>query len=217
MRLTYKDLVDRLQRRKPTTFSRFGDGEFNCIFGDPKAPPNVDGHAYYPDLGKRLREILESTPNYFIGIQPMARHAFAPPHPNSKTFDALVAPYPTDADMLHRASIRRLLTFFFDVLRGRKVLIIGPPHLKDLKVFPFQFLPIPAKNCWLSYPSMLRAAQTWQCPLSVVLVCAGMPAKCLIHDLWKHNPQGTYIDCGSLLDPFAGVLSRTYHRKLRLS
>ncbi|MEF8811131.1 MAG: hypothetical protein V5A47_09435, partial [Bacteroidales bacterium] len=62
---SYKDLIDNLIDREPFAFARYGDGEWNAIFG--KDGTNCDGHEYYEDMGKRLADIVRSNPSYLMG------------------------------------------------------------------------------------------------------------------------------------------------------
>ena len=75
MIFTYEDLISKLQNNEPFSFSRFGDGEINCILGaspGQDATQNCDKHKYFKDMGMRLYKILESKPKYIMGMQSLA-------------------------------------------------------------------------------------------------------------------------------------------------
>lgn len=69
----FEDFCAMLGNGKAFSLSRFGDGELNAIFGEKGA--NCDGQQYFPDLGSRLREILERRLGYLMGLQTMVRGA----------------------------------------------------------------------------------------------------------------------------------------------
>jgi hypothetical protein len=48
----------------------------------------------------------------------------------------------------------------------------------------------------------------------VVLLAASMMSEVLIDDFADHHH--TFIDIGSVLDPYCGIKSRRYHHKLKL-
>lgn len=175
---------------------------------------NCDGHEYFPDLGLKLRDVLEDRPKYMIGVQPLL----------VSTDSAFVKKYFTglniyDADVLHSASIDGGLKDFMGVLRGRDVIMVGPFHLNTL-VNKFNSLSgrvlidVPNKNCWTEYEKTLERLQRWIKKDCVVLLSCGMMAECVIHHFKDYD--ATFIDTGSVFDPFCNVLSRSYHHKLKL-
>ena len=205
------DLIcDKLRKGEPFSFSRYGDGEFNCIYG--KLGANCDGHKYFPDLGKRLRETLERKPNYIVGIQPLMLASDRWAH-IEKDFPNIQW---VDADSIHNASIDGRLFLLFDELRKYHVTLIGPQHLAGLAKLKFNWehMLIPNFDCWDYYGAVrsfldvvtLRRFHT------VVLLCASMMSEVIIDDF--SDSGHTFIDMGSVLDPYAGVKSRRYHHKL---
>ena len=207
------DLIcQKLRDREPFSFARYGDGEFNAIYG--KKGANCDGHEYFPDMGKRLREALESKPNYIVGLQPLTLA--------SERWPQIQKDFPdiqwVDADSIHNASIDGRLNDLISILYGRAV-IVGPKHLQALvKGNGFGIIEIPSRNCWESYTEVAESirdvmfsARPYNC---VFLLCASMMSEVLV-DEYKDSGY-TFIDMGSALDPYCGVKSRRYHHKLAL-
>jgi hypothetical protein len=204
----YATILDKLRRGERFAFSRFGDGEFNCIFG--KRGQNCDGHQYFPDLGRALRAVLESRPDYLVGVQGLARRVYK----GDPEFEQLVDfPY-VDADALHKASQGGMLSSLFRALGERETVIVGPSHIGKLS-FPFVHQIISPRNCWEDYGKILVHCRAQATPGRVFVFCASMPAKVLIHELSLTTPC-TLIDAGSVFDPYCGVKSRRYHHKLIL-
>lgn len=190
------------------SFSRWGDGEWNCLLG--KSGQNCDGHKYFPEMGKHLRMVLESSPEYILGLQPLA-NKLAPIQIKEYT-DKYNLNW-INSDVFHTANIKGYITDFFDVLQNRKVLIVGPEHLKKNDLFDYKFYQIPSRNCWTNYSVIKNDLKVMIDKENVVLFCASMMTNVLIDDL---HGKGTLIDFGSVLDPFVGVMSRSYHRRLNI-
>lgn len=205
--MTYLQLIGKLERNEPFSFSRFGDGEFNCMFG--KCGANCDGHQYYTDLGERLNEAWND-PKGIIAVQRLGYEMYK---------DRLEGEY-ADADILHRASIKGELDLFLEVLKSRKqdIILVAPERLKN--AIPCRtFIEVPLKNAWLEYEHTLERIRFHVNKYDIVLYCCGMMAEVLIHDMFNFEPvvdKFTQIDLGSVLDPYVGVNSRTYHKKLNI-
>jgi len=214
----YDEIVGMLREGASFAFSRFGDGEFNAIFGVEGV--NRDGHQYFPEMGRRLREIVEREPDYLMGLQPMAIFT----HGARQTM-WMSSSTPDDgmrrwvlADSLHDASLDNRLDGFLDSLEGKDVLLVGPQHLRGFSESKgWRYQPVPGHDCWTAYEETLERLKS-STPGSggVVLLCASMMSNVLLDDLFTLNPANTYIDTGSLFDPYAGVISRPYHEELDL-
>ena len=109
----FEDICRMLRNGEAFSFSRFGDGEFAAIFGVEGA--NVDGHRFFPDLGMKLKEIVESKPDYLMGLQTQAllAHGALPIRSLSPDTQWVLA------DSLHNASMEGHLGSFFNALDGR--------------------------------------------------------------------------------------------------
>lgn len=203
------DLIcEKLRKREPFSFARYGDGEFNAIYG--KKGHNCDGHEYFPDMGKRLREALESKPNYIVGLQPLTLASDRWPQ-IQKDFPGIDW---VDADSIHNASIDgRLQTLFPFFSKG---IFVGPNHIvRAVK----NRLVIPLLNCWIDYDRVHDTLAEMLYGRSgeyiVIFLCASMMSEVIIED-FKYSGH-TFIDMGSVLDPYTGVKSRRYHHKLNIN
>jgi len=205
--VTFERICKMLREGENFKFARYGDGEFNCMFG--KRGHNCDGHEYFPDLGMALNDAFYSDPQYMIGIQPLSvqgglhQKAISQREGYSKNI--------YDADVLHSASIDGKLSLFLDSLIGREVILVGPKHLSML--FEWHIM-VKDKNCWLEHDAIsdiiLNTRRAYNNP--VYLLCASMMSEVLISDF--RNANVTMIDAGSVFDPYVNVKSRTYHHKL---
>lgn len=210
LRDPFDDICQMLSGGAPFSFSRFGDGEFNAIYGS--SGPNTDGHQYFPDLRRRLQEIVESEPDYIMGLLPLAGALRGTDWIRSISGDV----HWVSAESLHVALIEGRLGRFFDGLDGKDVALVGPEHLRPLSERRhWSYAPVPLPDCWTKYDEIIETLKdTVPGSGGVILFCAGLTTNVLIDDLYRHNPMNTYLDVGSVFDPLVGVSSRDYHEKL---
>lgn len=212
---TFDRMCEMLRNDQQFKFARYGDGEFFCMFG--KKGHNCDKHEYFQDLGDALRNAYFSDPRYMIGIQPLSINNGI--YQQADIIGGTPA-YIYNADVLHNASIDGKLIELFKSFEGRPSVVVGPAHLSNVGDI---WIKIPDVNCWLDYDRVygeLYSLLNYLDPQKiatrkpVVLLCASMMSEVLIHDFKDH--EATFIDCGSVLDPYYGKLSRSYHHKLKL-
>lgn len=211
LRDPFEQVCAMLAAGEPFAFSRFGDGELNAILG--VEGENRDGHPYHPDLGLRLRGILESTPEYLLGLQPLAvmMHGIEPVLALSRGIRWVLA----DAFQFALADGR--LGRLFEALAGREeVWLVGAPHHRQLAVRrSWRFVEVAYGDCWPQYEGLLaRLRRELPREGAVFLFCAAMTADVLVDDLHRANPANTYVDVGCVFDPYVGVNSRGYHEEL---
>jgi hypothetical protein len=197
------DIVEKLKLKENFSFSRYGDGEWNCLLG--KKGQNCDAHKYFDDLGAELKRILFQSPNYYIGLQNLAYTQ--QPDLISKITETYNLKW-CNSDMLHHMSIKNTIQPFFDALKGRNVLLVAPNRLKKLDIWN-QFISVPEKDCWLSYELIKKEIQLQIKKDIVILYCASMMSNVLIDHFSSEDI--TQIDCGSVFEPFIGHANRTYH------
>lgn len=213
-------ICEKLKKGESFKFARYGDGEFNAIYG--KRGANCDGHQYFPDLGQKLRASLERKPDYIVGLQPLTLASdlwlqIQKDFPNVKW---------VDADCIHNASIDgRLQKLFASMQRvdrlgigmQRQIMVVGPPHIATVaNILNVDNYRLPTKNCWTEFDKVVawvnQTARRNNYP--VVLLSASMMSEVII-DEFRYS-EITLIDMGSVLDPYCGVKSRRYHHKLNI-
>jgi hypothetical protein len=203
----YDKLCTMLEKGKNFKFARYGDGEFNCMFG--KVGRNTDQHEYFPELGRRLNKAFLQA-DYILGIQPLALTLLYKENIINKTNGKDIV----NADVFHNASIDKQLPRLIKAIDQRHVIIVGPAHLS--RFFNAVHIVIPELNCWNNY-EQVKNEITFHIDgvlNAVVILCASMMSEVLIDD-FKDEPH-TFIDAGSVFDPYCGVKSRRYHHKLTL-
>lgn len=208
--MSYDEILSKIKERKAFSFSRWGDGEFNAIFGDKGK--NCDGHQYFPDLGARLHKILVSGPSYYLGLQPISMSKQYKNYDRLQVFTKLLGINWVDADVLHNASAEKRLFQFIEALQGRYLVVVGPVHLS--KIFECVHIVTLPVNCWLNYQQVKNELHFHLDGVNnaVVLFSASMMSNVLIDDF--SDSHHTLIDTGSVFDPYCGVFSRGYHYNL---
>lgn len=211
-----------LEAGTPFSFSRWGDGEWRSVLGTVGGA-NCDGHHFYPEMGQELRQVLRSRPPYLLGMQ---RHALRLYGARIESWVRENLPDRTDwldADVFHTAARRGELGRLLDVLRERKVLMVGPAHLDALRKRPagtrlnfWRRIDVPPRNAFLVRKRIVQDALALadkERNSLVVAISAGMPAEIVLDALYKHvGARHTLIDFGSLWDQLCGVPSRSYQR-----
>lgn len=205
-----------LDRQIPFAFSRWGDGEWQALLGYSGA--NCDGQVYTGALRADLTRVLEDRPTYLLGLQPLAVRAMGDDIHAWLKRRRLNLPW-VNADVLANASINHVLSDFTGCLARRGVVLIGPAHLATLALFPIlHLIVVPSQGAYDAYARVrdqsLQALSALQTDRPVVLISAGLMANLLVHDLARAFPTRTILDCGSLWDPYVGVVSRKYHKRL---
>lgn len=207
--------VRRIVEGTPTTFSRWGDGEWHSVFGR-RDGHNCDGHNYFPKMGEDLKTVLTGRPDYVLGLQGLARRLWPGKIETWLEKSALHDLDWIDADVFHNASREGKIAPLLDALRSRPLVLVGPPHLSRLQTFLGyrEFVTVPPKNSYLAWERLVNEVSQVACILprnSVIGISAGMPGKLIADRLHRRNgKKHSIIDFGSLWDVYAGVRSRKY-------
>ena len=207
--------VGRLARGEPTTFSRWGDGEWHSVFGRTHGR-NCDGHDYYPQMGRELKALLMARPSYVLGLQSLALKLWPGRVLEWLTQTGLHDLDWVDADVFHDASRHGELDAVRNALKMHPLILVGPPHLAKLNQFlGFEHhVTVPPKNSYLVWERLLTEVYAHADPMpagGVIAVSAGMPGKLMVDKLHRrYSKRHSVIDFGSVWDVYAGVRSRRY-------
>jgi len=210
----YYEFLEKLKTNEPFSFSRWGDGEWNAIFG--KNGQNCDGHKYFEDMGARLSAIVQSSPEYYLGMQNLAMTLRGPA---IDAFNQDLGIEWIDADCFHKASIKGYFETFFEAIKDREVILVAPARLQTIEsnIKYSAFVEIPLEDCWKEKKAAVHSIASVLDPGDIVLFCAGMPTNVMIDELYQeHGKECTLLDMGSVFDPYCGFATRTYHKKLEI-
>lgn len=239
----YDEMLADLQRGKHFAYSRWGDGEWQCLLGSSRRW-NCDGHTYFEGLANRLREVILSNPPYYKGLQP---------DPGLNILGERIYNFTkgkkikwVNSNILHQASLNgswckgltnlakeypdmefvngRSLEQYFEVVRRRKNILVANRWLHLFDRFEHRHVMVREKDAYLSYDEIL-ANTIVMCKQvgknAVVHIAASLMTGVLIDDLYKRfEDDFTFVDVGSALDPYVKGDNgkrrniRSYHKKL---
>lgn len=124
-----------------------------------------------------------------------------------------------NADVFHRASRSGKLYSLIKLMRKKKVVIVGPKFLKQLKVRTFsiqKFIQCPSSNAYAAYDVIIKAVRSAYVELGddvIFSFSTGPSAEIIIQDLVAEIPNSYLIDFGSMWDIFCGRRTRKYMSK----
>lgn len=193
----------------------YGDGEWYCILGYEGATSN--GQVYEPWLGEMLRStLLEPVGQWFSYFGDPARN------PLRVESDQWLKDNGVDVVWFARrplpaANCHGLLGPFFEAVRTRRTILVGPRHLERLPpevIGNFKHIPVTDNRAYEEID------ETCDRVLDIVrhddLVCfsSGLASGVSIHRLWPElQGQVTLWDVGAIWDPYCGVYSRKNYAK----
>lgn len=204
----FNNIVENLIKNINFSFSRFGDGELNCVFN--KKGSNCDGHEYFTDLGVELKKILNGSPQYILGLQPLGYSIWKEKIEEFKNLEFC------NSDIIHSASIKKRISELIDSLNTRKVILVGPEHLSRIpKLNIYQHVKIPLKNCWSERNRIEKEIRDNIIDNVVIIYSASMMSNVIIDSIFNDfKNKITQIDCGSVFDPYVGLQTRKYHKTI---
>jgi hypothetical protein len=207
--MSYLEITDHLtecvEKEIPVSFSKYGDGEYNCAVGGWGW--NCDNDRYTHQLGTGLKESFKYMSNHaenaYMGIWHDHKHC---------SFWESLAEKPVKWANYH--------TILFDknneeqkirlykaikASKMKKIIVCNDLLIKSKFLFNANYLVHVPFNNWfegqftsiLDYIKQLIGDSN-RPPL--VITCCGMNAKVLICELYKAYPAGIYLDFGSALD-----------------
>jgi len=198
--------IDKIQNGEPFRFLRFGDGEFWCANGEKKMIGKNE-HGVFPAITEDIRYILSHLKKeHYNGLQPL-----------SLTIPHLVKWIPEwdwcNADVFHEASIEGKLQPFFEALKGKKVVIVSSQKMMKIKpiIDYYDFITVKPQDCYIQKAKVLKWIEAFP-PKTIFLFAASRLSVPAIYHSTRDDC--TFIDVGSLLDPYIGVSSRVYHSNM---
>lgn len=213
-----REYVALLRARTPFAVSRWGDGEWMSLLGHGGA--TCDGQPFSEELRKALTAVLQERPTYDLALGPFAIRRFGPEIEAWLARRDLTFEWSSAVTWAYAARDGRLGTLI-EALRSRTVILVGPLYLSALRLFPVAcHIVVPGSDAFSEIDRI--KTQTWIEILArkslapVVAVSAGPAAKVLVHAMALQETGATVIDFGSVWDPWAGRISRTYQKSIDL-
>lgn len=189
-------------------FSRFGDGEWYAILG--RKGTNIDGCSYEPPgLSQDLRVAAISPPPLVTNaLQGLVR---SKPELMREIRGVVpeVGTWP-DADVFREAAKAGK---HWELLERGRVCLVGPVHLGKLGTLQ---VVTPVRDAYHHRVTVMRKMWELRREVDTFLLSCGFLANVVIHHMSK--PLGPYVsllDVGAIWDPWCGVVSRPWQKKLQ--
>lgn len=209
-------LTDKLTKGENFALSRFGDGEWNAILGNLVGEKNCDGSPYTIKLRDELRSILKANSPYFHTMTAIARRLQGDEIDHYIAEHKLPLKWWGGDSLLNALLVGGLHQFFMQVNRKR-VMYVGPIHLKDLKKDRLlnvkNFVNVPYSYAYDCIDNLVDKIHNGVLidGIDFIGFSAGMATKAMIERLYAIQGDAvTMVDFGSMFDGFYGVVSRKY-------
>lgn len=216
--MEYTELIEKLINKENVAFTRWGDGEWNCILEPSDHKGNCDGHKYFTSLSSALLGVLRSKPKYCLGMQNFAMRQRGDEINKILKENGLEDIKWANADIFHKASIKEQFDSFFEALKDRDIIFVSPLYLSlGLKQINTRVhVETRPQDCWLETDHVIDVLKNelkdkTNC---VVLFCASMASNVWIDTMYNYNPHNTYLDMGSVFEPYVGKTTRSYHKDI---
>jgi hypothetical protein len=210
----YKFVIDNLKNNTPFAYVRFNDGEMMGI--DKIGSIVARGDQYIDEtLHDKLKESISyKADNYFIGIPCSKCYPYY--HNLAKNiigdYDNIVS-----AVALTNRNWLKFIQESVGILSNRDVhYISGDDQTIDILINMFKFnivnhIKVNNKNSWTDYDELKKHIVNIN-DGDVVLISLGPTARILCYDFFKQNNKATFIDIGSIFDPFTRNVNHNCHK-----
>lgn len=210
----YQFVIDNLKNDKPFCYVRFNDGEMMGIDrigsvvarGDQVVDENLHN--------KLIEAISYKSDNYYIGIP--CQKCYPNYYNLAKNiigdYDKIVS-----AVALTNRNWLKFIQEIVGLLENKNVHYISgfDQNLETLiNVFKFNIInhvKVDNKNSWSHY-EILKSYTNNIKDGDIVLISLGPTARVLCYDFFKNNNKSTYIDVGSIFDPFTRGVNHNCHK-----
>ena len=197
-------IIDCINNNIPISFSKYGDGEYNCICNINGM--NCDGDKYTNKLSQYLissfKYMVENANNSYIGLWDNDNV--------KKNLDMLVTKkvnwckyHTIILDKNNDNTKARLFKTIKDC-KKKKIIVCNNYLIKSKILLNIDEIVLVSLNNWFdnNFENILKQITDLinEDGNHIVITCCGMGAKVLICELVKKFPNGIYLDFGSALD-----------------
>ncbi|HUV84595.1 MAG TPA: hypothetical protein VMV86_02750 [Methanosarcinales archaeon] len=209
-------ILYNLKNNIPQALIRINDGEAQGIL-EPGCTV-ARGDQYVPqDLSDALREALQhEQENYWVGL-PCDKCATSKWYNRIKDLVRPDYEYLTKAVVTTNRNWKLVIEEFPKVLEGRRVHWVSgqDQNLSNLRektgIKVATHIQTPLKNSWSLYKQVSQWGKDFQ-KGSVVILSSGPLSRVLAKEWFQQNPEVTFLDVGSVFDPFTRNVWHSCHR-----
>lgn len=206
---------EKLEKKIPFTFTKFGDGEIICILKlFTEGQTNCDYQSYSEKLSEKLIESLKffsEKENVFIGEWNYGDD-YETKFKDYLTNNQIKLNYVAYSTLLHieDADVLKLKSFYKGLKNVENKIYVCPRKLEgSISLFrELNFLFVKENEVFSDYEAIKEYLLTTN--YDVFLYSCGLMSKVLIADILKERPNTTHIDIGSGLDNLFIGQTRAY-------
>ena len=214
------DYVDMLNNGTPFSFSRYWDGEIECMVGRKGLGYNCDKCHYTDALQAALLKTIENNYDYYHainqpksnentkGLQAQFEHLLETMNSKIKWYDFMVFQYAVETGKFYP---------MLEALRKKPVLFLGGGHLAKVReLLPrAEFIETPATDAFEKLDEIKAQVKIRVDSQPVVILCLGMASNVFIDEMFPvYGRLITMIDMGSAWDALLGLKTRRWIRKI---
>ena len=214
------DYVDMLNKGISFSFSRYWDGEIECMVGRNGLGYNCDKCHYTDALQKALLKTIENNYDYYHavnqpknnentkGLQAQFERLLESLNSKVKWYDFMVFQYAVETGKFYP---------MLEALKNKMVLFLGGGHLAKIReLLPnVEFLETPATDAFDRLDEIESQVKKRIVNGLVVILCLGMASNVFIDDMFPaYGKLITMIDMGSAWDALLGLKTRRWIRKI---
>jgi len=208
--------IDKLKSDEKFSFTRWGDGEWGCVFG--AKGHNCDKHQYFKSMSKELTEAIVNDKGYYKATWPMnvpmmtnISHLITGMKEKYNIEDNWV-----DARVWEESAMQDTITPLIKQLEKMDFVIVSEKSKKDLPIKYRDFIEVPVVDCYLEKENIKneikRLTEKYDRP--VFGLSASMATNVIVDELFEEIGDKCWmIDFGSIWEPYIGKVSRSYHHR----
>ena len=207
--------IDLLKSDNKFSFTRWGDGEWLCVFG--AQGENCDKHSYFPEMKNGLNRALDNPKGYFLATWPVTESMM------NNVWDTIQIRLQhsdikewVNASIWESAAMSGNLKNFIEQLEKMDFIIVSELSKKKLPMNYSDFIEVPETNCFLDKErikeEMILMSDKYKKP--VFGLSASMATNVIVDELYDEIGDKCWmIDLGSIWEPFLKnpVHSRSHH------
>ena len=208
----YPELLEWVENGKHFSFARYNDGEWGIILKKQPHYGVIESRwgFSFDKISDELLSIVEKPLEYFVGIPPKLWREWR--RDISSVLNNKIIP--VNSETLHELPMDTFKDFL-GLLKTKNTILVGPKYLNSLDFYSSHII-IPEKRVWDHTESIMLEIRKYvennQNP--IIIYSASIGSNIMIDRLYnEYKDTVTQIDLGSTLDPHAGVISRSGHRK----
>ena len=208
--------IDKLKTNEKFSFTRWGDGEWSCVFG--AKGHNCDKHQYFESMSEELTRALVDDKGYYKATWPMSvpmltgiSHLILGMKEKYDLKDNWV-----DARVWEESAMQDTIGPLIKQLEKMDFVVVSEKSKKDLTIDYKDFIEIPVVDCYLEKENIKneikRLTEKYDKP--IFGLSASMATNVIVDELFEEIGDKCWmIDFGSIWEPYIGKVSRSYHNR----